>query len=176
MNIRQSDISVNATQSSPLRKLASAIPKFLYLFISIILTGISLLLVGYGLWEVWTALHSGSATVMDRLLDAIGVIVISLALFDVSKFLLEEEVLHKKALMRTMLETRRALSKFMSIIAIAVCMEALVFIFRAGKSDVANLLYPTILLLAGVMVVIGLGFFLRISSKPNGETLERPPS
>jgi uncharacterized membrane protein YeiB len=146
-------------------KLVDFVPRLLYLGISIILLGIAFLLAGYGLWEVWAAVEGRAPSVMDKLLDAIGVIVIALALFDVSKFIVEEEVMHRRALMRPLHETRRALSKFMSIIAIAVCMEALVFVFRAGKSDVSMLLYPTLLLLAGVAVVLGLSVFMR-----SGET------
>lgn len=140
------------------------LPKLLYLGTSIILLIIGLLLVAYGIHDLWLAVNSNSAAVTDKLLDAIGLIVISIALFDVSKYLMEEEVLKKKRLTRSHEDVRQTLTKFMSIIAIAVCMEALVFIFRAGKTNVATLLYPILLLLAGVAVVIGLAVYLRISA------------
>lgn len=149
--------------ASRLVRLIFYLPTLMYFAVSIILLGIAVLLVGYALWEVWTAVHAHAGAVMDKLLDAIGVIVISLALFDVAKYLLEEEVLRKKHPFRPMEEIRRTLAKFMSIIAIAVCLEALVFIFRAGKTDVEALLYPTLLLFSGVAVVLGLGVYLRIS-------------
>ena len=139
------------------------VSKFLYLTVTATLLLIALMLIAYALWEVWLAVN-GNVQVMEKLLTAIGVTVISLALFDVSKYLIEEEVLREKSLVRNLEETKRSLTKFMTIIAIAVCLEALVFIFEAGKTDVQTLLYPILLLLSGVFVVIGLGIYLRISA------------
>ncbi len=149
------------------------LPKLLYLATSIILLSIGLLLVAYGVHDLWLAVNGNSAMVTDKLLDAIGVIVISIALFDVSKYLMEEEVLKQKLLIHSSEDVRQTLTKFMSIIAIAVCMEALVFIFRAGKTDVDTLLYPTLLLLGGVGVVIGLAVFLRISADTASNPVRR---
>ena len=139
--------------------------KLLYLTVTATLLLIALMMIGYALWEVWLSIN-GNVQVMEKLLTAIGVAVISLALFDVSKYLIEEEVIREKSLVRNLEETKRSLTKFMTIIAIAVCMEALVFIFEAGKTDVRTLLYPILLLVSGVFVVIGLGIYLRISIIP----------
>ncbi len=149
------------------------LPKLLYFATSIILLSIGLLLVAYEVHDLLPAVNSNSAAVTDKLLDAIGVIVISIALFDVSKYLMEEEVLKKKLLIHSNEDVRQTLTKFMSIIAIAVCMEALVFMFRAGKTNVDTLLYPTLLLLGGVGVVIGLAVFLRISSDTASNPVRR---
>jgi len=137
--------------------------KFPYLTVTAALLLIAPMLIGYVLWEVWLSVN-GNVQVMEKLLTAIGVAVISLALFDVSKYLIEEEVLREKALMRNLEDSKRSLTKFMTIIAIAICLEALVFIFEAGKTDVQTLLYPILLLMSGVFVVIGLGIYLRISA------------
>ena len=59
------------------------------------------------------------------------------------------------------------LSKFLSIIAVAISMEALVFIFRTGKSDVTQLLYPIILLLSGMCIVVVLGIYTRMIRSRN---------
>lgn len=144
-------------------KFMRGVSKFLYLTVAATLLLIALMMIGYALWEVWLAV-SGNVQVMEKLLTAIGVAVISLALFDVSKYLLEEEVLREKSLMRNLEDSKRSLTKFMTIIAIAICLEALVFIFEAGKSDVQTLFYPILLLVSGVFVVIGLGIYLRISA------------
>jgi putative Mn2+ efflux pump MntP len=55
--------------------------------------------------------------------------------------------------------------KFLVIIAIAVSLEALVFIFDAGKKDISNLIYPTFLLIAAVLVVVGLGVYQKLTQK-----------
>ena len=144
-------------------KIIRGFSKLLYFTVVATLLLIALMLIGYALWEVWLAVN-GNVQVMKKLLTAIGVAVISLALFDVSKYLIEEEVLREKALMRNLEDSKRSLTKFMTIIAIAICLEALVFIFEAGKTDVQTLFYPILLLTSGVFVVIGLGIYLRISA------------
>jgi len=150
-------------KSSDYLKFMRGISKVLYLTVATTLLLIAMTLIGYALWEVWLSFN-GHVQIMEKLLTAIGVAVISLALFDVSKYLVEEEVLREKSLVRNLEDTKRSLTKFMTIIAIAVCMEALVFIFEAGKTDVQTLLYPILLLISGVLVVIGLGIYVRISA------------
>ena len=150
-------------KSNDYLKFMRGVSKLLYLTVAATLLLIALTMIGYALWEVWLSFN-GNVQIMEKLLTAIGVAVISLALFDVSKYLVEEEVLREKSLVRNLEDTKRSLTKFMTIIAIAVCMEALVFIFEAGKNDVQTLFYPILLLVSGVFVVIGLGVYLRISA------------
>ncbi|HLQ26700.1 MAG TPA: hypothetical protein VK138_12600 [Acidiferrobacterales bacterium] len=65
--------------------------------------------------------------------------------FDVSKYLMEEEVRQNREL-RSAREARQTPTKFVVIIVIAIGLEALVFIFRAGSKNFADLLYPTLLI------------------------------
>ena len=133
----------------------------IYTLVSLSMLAISLLMIGYGLWEVWHA-FSVSGEIVKKLLDAIGLIVISMAVFDVAKYFLEEEVLRDREL-RSAREARETLTKFLVIITIAVSLEALVFIFGAGKENVSLLFFPTLLLVAVVLLVVGLGLYQRLS-------------
>lgn len=140
-----------------INKLFQYTTNTIYAIVSLALLVISLVMIGYAVSEVWYALYEGDE-IVTTLLDAIGLIVISIAVFDVTKYLMEEEVLHDREL-RSTREARRTLTKFLVIICIAVTLEALVFIFGAGTTDVNNLFYPTLLLLVSVFLVIGLGLF-----------------
>lgn len=122
---------------------------------------ISLAMAGYALWDIWDAVSTGVG-IIDKLLDAIGLIVISIAVFDVSKYLLEEEVLRGRRL-RSLRDARQTLTKFLVIISIAVTLEALVFVFGAGREDMTKLLYPTLLLFVSVLLIVGLAVFQRLS-------------
>ena len=51
----------------------------------------------------------------------------------------------------------------MSTISIAVFIEALVTAVRVSKQDVSQMLPPTLLLLSGIVIVVGLGIFQRLS-------------
>jgi hypothetical protein len=95
-------------------------------------------------------------------LSGIGYIVVSIAVFDVAKYLIEEEVVRGREL-RVASEARRSLTRFISTIAIAVFLEALVTVFRVTQEDVEKLLYPTALLVAAILLVLGLGVYQRLS-------------
>ena len=61
-------------------------------------------------------------------------------------------------------EARRSLTKFISTIAIAVFLEALVMAFQASKKTASDMIYPTLLLLlTGIALILGLGLFQRLS-------------
>ncbi|MGH6768067.1 MAG: GNAT family acetyltransferase [Xanthobacteraceae bacterium] len=96
-------------------------------------------------------------------LSGIGTVVVSIAVFDVAKYLIEEEVLRGRE-MRVASEARRSLTQFVSTIAIAVFLEALVTIFRVSQDNVTLLFYPTALLLCGILLVVGLGVYQRLSA------------
>ena len=137
------------------------ISALVYVIVSIVLTAIALTLITYSVWKAWLAVSSVNDAVYG-LLDSIGLIVISLAVLDVSKYLMEEEVLRDREL-RSPVEARRTLTKFMVIICIAVSLEAVVYISMAGKDQVQNLIYPAILLLSAVAVMVGLGAYQKMS-------------
>lgn len=133
----------------------------LYSLVSLALISIALSMIGYAGWEVWVAVRD-STGIIKHMLDAIGLLVVSIAVFDVAKYLIEEEVLRDREL-RSLREARETLTKFMVIISVAVSLEALVFIFSAGKEDVNDLLYPTLLLISVAILIVCLGLYQRLS-------------
>ena len=115
-----------------------------------------------GLYQVGTSLLRSGELINQRLLSAVGYVVIAIAVFDVGKYLLEEEVVREREL-RQVGEVRRSLTRFISTILIAVFLEGIVLIFKMAEDDVALMIYPTLLLLAGVAMLIGLGAFQRMA-------------
>jgi hypothetical protein len=55
------------------------------------------------------------------------------------------------------------LSKFIIIVSVAVSLEALVFIFNAGKTDITLLIYPAFLLITVSFLVISLGLYHKMT-------------
>ncbi|MAZ76953.1 MAG: hypothetical protein CMH31_06615 [Micavibrio sp.] len=107
---------------------------------------------------------SFSSFPMDQsvLLDAVSLIVISIAIFDVAKYIMEEEVLRDREL-REPKEARESITKFMVIVALVVALEGIVFIFDLGKTNPEYLLYPVLLLGTSVLMIVGLGLYQRLS-------------
>ena len=143
-------------------QLVDAVTRLVFGAISIILMLLSAGLVYHGGAQVVAVLGGDGADLKTALLDAVGYTVIAIAVFDVAKYLLEEEAIRAREL-RLAGEARRSLTKFISTIAIAVFLEALVAVFEASKTEMHLMLYPTLLLLGGVALVIGLGVYQRLS-------------
>ncbi len=146
---------------------------------SLVLMALSLSLVGFALAELYGAAASSWAEFGDALLGAIGYVVIAVAVFDVAKYFIEEEVIRGRE-MRIASEARRSLTKFISTISIAVFIEGLVTVVRVSKQDIDEMLYPTLLLLTAVVIVVGLGLYQRLSvvieQQDEGSKKARPQS
>jgi len=130
---------------------------------SLVLMLIAVALSVYGAGLIVQALGRGWSEAGAGLLQAIGYVVIAMAVFDVSKYFVEEEVIRGRE-MRAPSEARRSLTKFISTIVIAVFIEGLVMVFRESNTDVTRILYPAAILLMGVVIVLGLGVFQRLSA------------
>jgi len=130
---------------------------------SLVLMAMSLALVGFAITELYGAAARSQGEFGDALLSAIGYVVIAMAVFDVAKYFIEEEVIRGRE-MRIASEARRSLTKFISTISIAVFIEGLVTVVRVSKQDVDKMLYPNLLLLTAIVIVVGLGLYQRLSA------------
>jgi uncharacterized membrane protein len=96
------------------------------------------------------------------MLDAVSLVIIALAVFDVAKFLVEEEISRDKE-MRSAREARQTLTKFMTIVIIVLSLEGIVYVFEAGKENITNLVYPVLLLAVVLLMVVSLGAYHRLT-------------
>jgi hypothetical protein len=146
-----------------IEKIMEWLSRFAFAVASLVLMAMSFALVVYGIVEIvrtgWSSWKDAGAT----LLAAIGYVVIAMAVFDVAKYFIEEEVIRGRE-MRTAAEARRSLTKFISTIAIAIFIEGLVIVFQASKEALSEMLYPTALLLTAIVIVVGLGAYQRLSA------------
>jgi hypothetical protein len=133
----------------------------LYGITSVALAALALAFIGLAVARVWREVVQGEATV-SAMLEAVGMLIVALAVFDVSKYLIEEELLRDREL-RSAEEARKTLTKFLTIVIIAVSLEAIVFVFQAGKEDMTKLIYPAALLAVVGGLVAVLGHYQRMS-------------
>ena len=144
--------------------LMEGLSRFAFASASLVLMAMSIALVVYGAVEVAMVGVGSWKDAGGVLLSAIGYVVIAMAVFDVAKYFIEEEVIRGREL-REAAEARRSLTKFVSTIAIAVFIEGLVIVFQASKDDLSTMIYPTALLLTATLIVVGLGVFQRLSAE-----------
>ncbi|WP_051215942.1 hypothetical protein [Ferrimonas futtsuensis] len=95
-------------------------------------------------------------------LHSVGAIIIAAAIIDVAQYMVEEEVFQEKEL-RNPEEARKTITKIMVIIAIAVSIEGLVYIFKAGTEDLRLLIYPAVLILVSSISIVALGIYQKLS-------------
>lgn len=144
-------------------RILERVARIAFTVLSVALMALATALLLFAIWRgvkvIWTPEYEIGST----LLDSIGYTVIALAVFEVAKYIFEEEVVDPRE-MRHVAEARRGITKFISTIAIAVFLEALVLVFSTGKDAVEQMLYPTLLLFAGISMIVGLGFYQRMST------------
>jgi hypothetical protein len=134
------------------------ISKALYILAATALVVLSLTLIVNAVWGVARTLLSADLSLITESLRSIGMVVIGIAVFDVAKFLVEEEVVRSREL-RSSREARQSLTKFMTIIVIATSLERLVMVFEVDAERIEQLLYPVLLLAASVLALVGLSLF-----------------
>lgn len=137
--------------------------RLLYTAIAMALLLASILAIGVAVWRTFHGFRTGEGA-LDSLLDGIGLVIIAVAVADVGKFLFEEEVVNDRELRRPA-EARGSLTKFMTIIIIALSLESLVLITKASRERPAEVLFPALLMLVAVAALVGLGLFQKLSHR-----------
>ncbi|WP_186420318.1 GNAT family acetyltransferase [Bosea sp. CS1GBMeth4] len=141
----------------------SVFSRLLYSGIAGALLLASVLLMGVAISRAFTGFRTGEGA-LDAMLDGIGLVIIAVAVADVGKFLFEEEVIADRELRRPA-EARGSLTKFMTIIIVALSLESLVLITKASREKPAEILFPALLMLVAVAALVGLGLFQKLSHR-----------
>ena len=140
--------------------------KFIYGTIVVGLFCVVLALLSTAFYELFELAFKSDGS--DELyLKPFGVIIfltLALAIFDLGKTTLEEEVLMHKDIFRHS-STRRTITRFIAAILIAVSIEALLLMFKAALGESDHLIYAVWMMLAAVGLLIGLGLYVYLGAK-----------
>jgi hypothetical protein len=133
--------------------------RLLFVAVALALFSLAISLVVSGAWQLVRGAIGGAVGIYN-LMNGVGLLIVSLAIADVAKFVVEENVVRAREL-RSPAEALRSLTKFMTIIIIALSLEAVVGIFEAGREKSFNqMVYPALVMLAAVAALIGAFQFL----------------
>ena len=131
----------------------------MYLLAAVTLSLFSLLFIGLSALTVFEGMVAlDSALLTSAMLEGVGMIVLAIAVFEIAKYLYEEEIVRERELRRAD-EARRTLTKFLTTIIIAASLEGLVLVFEARTSEISAIIYPVMLLGVVTLLVVGLGAF-----------------
>ena len=155
-------------------RLFNLLTRCVFSVISLALMVLSAGLIVYAGIQLIAVFRTPEANIGTTLLESVGYMVIAVAVFEVAKFIFEEEVIDPSEKGHAG-EARRSMTKFVSTISIAVFLEALVSIFETSKAHrMDQMLYPTLLLFAGVALIVGLGAYQRLSASAERD-VDDPP-
>lgn len=115
------------------------------------------------LWMMADALISLRSPI-EEALNGIGLLIIGFAVMETSKFIAEEEIMRQREL-RSPAESRRSLTKFITIIVIATSLEALVMVFKSSQENISGVIFPAALLIAAMVALAALGVYQWLSSR-----------
>lgn len=134
---------------------------------------LSLGLLVMGFYDIHQTIADGGDTTA-AVLDTVGLLIVGFAIMETAKFVAEEEIIRKREL-RSAHESRRSLTKFITIVVIAASLEALVMVFRANHGSPSEALYPALLLISATLALVGLGLYQWLSSRIDrrGEVSEK---
>lgn len=126
--------------------------------------------VGLLLWAAFSQVAGLFAGEMrgDALhLKPFGVIMfltLALAIFDLGKTILEEEILMHKDIFRHS-STRRTITRFIAAILIAVSIEALLMMFRAALGTGDGMPAAVSMMLTAAGLLVGLGIYVYLGAR-----------
>lgn len=145
-----------------MNRLYAQIATAYYVVATIILMVLAFLLMLTALWDVARSITAGNF--VPAILSAISLLIIGFAVVETAKFIAEEEILREREL-RSSTESRRSLTKFITIIVIAASLEALVMVFKANREAIDLALYPAALFMAAMFALVALGAYQWLSSR-----------
>jgi hypothetical protein len=116
-----------------------------YTVVSLALMAFAAMLAGIGPVFLARAVFASDSFV-EAMVSSLSYLILSIAVFDVARYVYDEEVRRGRE-MRKAPETRRSITKFITVIIIAVLMDALVALSKAGQGELDQLVYPVVLTL-----------------------------
>lgn len=144
-----------------MRRIYENIALAYFVAATVFLTVVALALLVTALWKAVVAVAAGEEI---AILESSGLVIIGIAMVETAKFFAEEEILRRKEL-RSAVESRRSLTKFITILIIAAALEALVMVFETSRSQVSDVVYPAALLGVAMFALVALGLFQWLSSR-----------
>ncbi|MCX7097051.1 MAG: Cache domain protein [Methylococcales bacterium] len=110
--------------------------------------------------------------VMEIPFGVVIYLTLALAIFDLGKTTLEEEVLLYKDILRHS-STRRTITRFIAVIIIAVSIEALLMIFKfALNGGGEHIIEAVWIIIAAALLLVSLGVYVYLGSKAEGMLLK----
>lgn len=143
--------------------------RFVYAAGGITLGFVSLFLIGYGAYTFGSVFFHMTGHILHNIFQAIIAITLGLAIYDLSKTIMENEVMYKNA-GKQREGQYSVLGKFLVSIIIALSIESLMVVFKITLGDYTGLGYAFLLIFGVTLMIVGVGWFDYLTKpKPSPE-------
>ena len=139
----------------------SLIVKYFYFVFGSLLAIFSSALIAYAVYTTWMVAIDVSKDLLSGLFRSIIALTLALAIFDLSKTILEHEVFYKSLSRSNNLENR-LLARFLTSIIIALSIESLMVVFKIALSDYSQMIHAFYLISGVGIMIISLSLLLFI--------------
>ena len=146
--------------NQPFHKLTKAF----YIFAGFSMVLLSILTIAYSLYDFIYYIFAKSAISLEMIFKPIIALTLSIAIFDLAKTILEQEVFFKSYSKNSRVETK-ILTKFLSTIIIALSIEALIVVFKIALHDYDKMINAFYLIAGISLILVSLTAFIHFSSK-----------
>ena len=148
-------------------KYVNMITNISYVLVSMILFAISFVIIFWSVWQIIDEVINASSPEkgwrLYKIMDEVALIVFAVAVADVAKYLLIEEVIYGKE-NKPLSERRKALANLILIISTAFSLEGLILTIQIAKTNLEKLVYPIMLLIVSSLLLISLGIYQKLGS------------
>ena len=136
--------------------------KYTYAIFSFALMGIALLLFIHGVESFFVQEITFKHIAIEEMFKATILLTLSLAIFDLAKTLIEEEVIgqHRE---HNISEPHKTMVKFLGSIIIALSIEALMLVFKFAITDPNKLLYSFYIIGGVALLTVSLAIYIKFT-------------
>ncbi|MFZ9659027.1 MAG: hypothetical protein ACO29X_00540 [Arcobacteraceae bacterium] len=146
------------------------ISKSFYFVTASMMVLLALFTIGYSFFEFVDAVIFKSGLSIESIFKPVIALTLGLAIFDLAKTILEQEVVFKSYSKNSRIEYK-VLSKFIITIIIALLIESLMVVFKIALDDYSQMINAVYLIGGVSLLIISLGLFISLSKKSKSKIL-----
>lgn len=152
-----------------LHKEFNFVSKAFYFVTANLMILLAVFTLGYSIYELGHSLFFKEGVVsIESIFKPIIALTLGLAIFDLSKTILEQEVVFKSYSKNSKLEYK-VFTKFSITIIIALLIEALMVVFKIALHDYSQMIYAVYLIGGVSILVLALGLFIFFTKKASSK-------
>ena len=167
----QIDILLQKLNLIELNKPFHSVTKGFYILAGFSMIILSIITILFSLYDFVSYLFSSHELSLEMIFKPIIALTLSIAIFDLAKTILEQEVFFKSYSKNSKVETK-ILTKFLTTIIIALSIEALIVVFKIAINDYDQMINAFYLIAGIALILISLTVFIYYSTKKQKQLSE----